>query len=64
MVDLEVVELEDGRFAVRSIGGNILEAVNEIFDTKEEADEWMLDRVERGVDGPHTLRPGSGQGPF
>ncbi len=62
MVNLEVIELADGRFAVRSMGGNVLEAVNEIFDTKEEADEWMLDRIERGADIPHILRPGGGEG--
>jgi len=65
MVNMEVVELSDGRFAVKAIGGATLDDASEPFATREEADEWMLDRTERlSLDeGPHTLRPGGGQGP-
>ncbi len=64
MVSMEVIELADGRFVVRAIGGATLEEDSETFATREEADEWMLDRTERLSlnDGPHTLRPGGGQG--
>jgi hypothetical protein len=66
MVNMEVVERADGTFVVRAIGGSTLEDDSEPFATREEADEWMLDRTERLSinDGPHTLRPGGGQGPI
>jgi hypothetical protein len=64
MVSMEVVERTDGKFVVRAIGGSRLEDDSEPFATREEADEWMLDRAERLSlnEGPHTLRPGGGQG--
>ncbi len=64
MVSFEVVERADGKFVVRAIGGETLEDDSEPFATREEADEWLLDRTERLAlnEGPHTLRPGGGQG--
>jgi hypothetical protein len=64
MISMEVIELPDGQFAVQAIGGQTLEDSSGPFATREEAEEWMLDRTERLSlnDGPHTLRPGSGQG--
>jgi hypothetical protein len=61
---MDIVEIAGGRFVVRAIGGGTLEDDSEPFATRAEAEEWLLDRTERSSlnDGPHTLRPGGGQG--
>jgi hypothetical protein len=61
---LEVYQQDDGRFAVRDIGGPELNDVLAVFDSQEEADEWLLQQNllrEEGEDGPHTMRPGGNQ---
>jgi hypothetical protein len=64
MINLEVVELANGRFGVQAIGESVpFEDAGE-FDTRTEAEEWMFNRSEALSlrDDPHTLTPGSGQG--
>jgi hypothetical protein len=64
MVTLEVVELGTGRFGVQAIGAVEPYADSGEFDTREEAEEWIFNIVERASlrDDPHELLPGSGQG--
>jgi len=65
MITLEAVGLPDGRFGVRSIGSLELYDEADEFDTRAEAEEWIFNRVEQldANNDPHTLTPGTGQGP-
>jgi hypothetical protein len=65
MITLEVVEIADGRFGVQAIGeAEPFEDAGE-FDTRAEAEAWIFGRSEQLSlrEDPHTLTPGSGQGP-
>jgi hypothetical protein len=65
MITLEIVELANGLFGVRAIGQDAAYGDTGEFGTREEAEEWIFDRSEqlaRG-DDPHSLTPGTGQGP-
>jgi hypothetical protein len=62
---LEVLELDDGRFAVRDVGGASLDDVLGIFDTENEANEFALSEAlvrEGNQNEPHIQKPGGGQG--
>jgi hypothetical protein len=60
---LEVCKQNDGRFAVRDIGGPSLNDVLGVFDTQEEADEAMLQfEMTRSAGGLGVMRPGGSQG--
>ncbi len=62
---MEVVRQEDGRFAVCAIGGSALDPVLGVFDTQEEADEWMLNQSLLSEDNDSGLgiqKPGGNQG--
>ncbi len=65
MITLEVAALADGRFGVHELGGRQLEEDVGPFDTREEAEEWIFNRVELSSENEyaHTLTPGTGQGP-
>ncbi len=65
MITLEVVDLAGGRFGVQALGGRALEEDVGPFDTREEAEDWIFNRVElsSGNEYAHTLTPGTGQGP-
>jgi hypothetical protein len=64
MVTLEVVELGTGRFGVQAIGAGVPYADSGDFDTREEAEEWIFNRVEQASlrDDMHEIIPGTGQG--
>ncbi len=65
MITLEVVEGADGRFSIQAIGEDEpFEDAGE-FATRAEAEEWIFNRSEQLSlrEDPHTLTPGSGQGP-
>ena len=60
---MEVVRQEDGRFAVCSMGDRSLDPVLGVFDTQEEADEWMLNQTLLGEGSDLDVqKPGGGQG--
>jgi hypothetical protein len=62
---LEVLELDDGRFAVRDVAGASLDDVLGIFDTENEANEFALSEAlvrEGNQNEPHIQKPGGGQG--
>ena len=62
---LQVVQQDDGRYAVRDIGGRDLQDVLGIFPTQREADEWMLTtgmNREARADGGAPIKPGDGEG--
>ncbi len=62
---LQVVQQDDGRYAVRDIGGRDLQDVLGIFPTQQAADEWMLTtgmNREAGAGDGTPIRPGDGEG--
>ena len=60
-VALQVVELANGNFAVRSIGGSALSVTLAEFADQTEAEEWMLRRSLSSSDTMSIMRPGDGQ---
>ena len=58
---LQVVQLQNGRFAVRSIGGATLNTTLADFATEAEADEWMLRRSFSSRGSGPIMRPGDGE---
>ena len=61
---IEVQQQHDGRYSVRDIGGIALDDVLGVFDSREQAEEWLLDRSLRADeenDGLNVMKPGSGQ---
>lgn len=61
---MEVLQQEDGRYAVRDVGGIALDDVLGVFDSREEAEGWLLNHVlqaDEGNDGLRVMTPGSGQ---
>ena len=64
MIDavLQVTQLQNGNFAVRSIGGATLNTTLAEFATEAEAEEWMLrQRFTSHGSGP-IMKPGDGEG--
>lgn len=54
----------DGRFAIRNIGGRALNDLLSVFDSRREAEEWLLDRSLRAHEtdnGLGVMKPGDGQ---
>jgi len=64
VITLEVVELENGRFTVRALGGLAPDLDAGEFDTKVEAEEWLFLKSEQLASGEDLgiLLPGGGQG--
>ena len=58
---LQVTRLQNGNFAVRSIGGTSLNATLAEFATQVEAEEWMLRRNLASVGSSSIMRPGDGE---
>ena len=58
---LQVTRLQNGNFAVRSIGGTTLNATLAEFATQAEADEWMLRRNLSSSTSSPIMRPGDGE---
>ncbi len=62
---LEIVALSDGRFAVRATGPTVLESLLGEFDTRAEAEAWILARSmtddEKGYQ-TGIMKPGDGEG--
>lgn len=61
---MEVLRQEDGRYAVRDVGGVALDDVLGVFDSREEAEGWLLDRglqADAENDGLRVMTPGSGE---
>jgi hypothetical protein len=62
---LEVIQQEDGKFAVRNIGGPVVEDILGVFDTEAEADAFLLGAELNWDDrnsGLGILKPGGNQG--
>ena len=58
---MEVVTLKDGRFGVRIFAQNLLPRMFGEFDTREEADAWVLQQsllTDEAVADHGVLRPG------
>ncbi|NPD66784.1 hypothetical protein HN018_25500 (plasmid) [Lichenicola cladoniae] len=61
---MQVLQQPDGRYAVRDIGGIALDDVLAVFDSRTEAEEWLLDHALQGDeagDGLGVMKPGSGE---
>ena len=58
---LQVSRLQNGNFAVRSIGGQTLNTTLAEFATQAEADEWMLRRNLSSQTSSPIMRPGDGE---
>lgn len=61
---MEVVQQDDGRFAVRDSGSRSVDDVVGVFASQVEADEWMLSQSmaqEENRSGLHLQKPGGGQ---
>jgi hypothetical protein len=65
MRNLEAIELPNGKFGIQAVGEPTLFEDAGEFDSRDEAEDWIFNRVEQLSlhDDPHTLTPGSGQGP-
>ncbi len=62
---IEIMQRDDGQFAVRDVGGPVLDDVLGLFASRREAQEWLLDRSLRSDardDAPRPVLPGDGQG--
>ena len=62
---IEVLQQDNGLFAVRDVGGRALDDVLGLFKTQGEAEEWLLNRnlqSDARNDGPRAILPGGGQG--
>ena len=58
---MEIVALADGRFGVRVFGGDTLPRTVGEFDTREEADAWMLQQgmlEDEAIEDHGVLKPG------
>ena len=58
---MEVISLDNGRFAVRETGGNAMQRTVADFPTQAEAEEWMLSQTNFGDGGSNRLKPGDGE---
>ncbi len=58
---LQVTRLQNGNFAVRSIGGTTLNTTLVEFPTEAEAEEWMLRRNLSSQGSSPIMRPGDGE---
>ena len=58
---LQVAQLQNGNFAIRSIGGTTLNTTLAEFATQAEAEEWMLRRSFSQSGSTHIMRPGDGE---
>ncbi len=58
---LEVVQLADGGFTIRRVGGVEVEADEDIFATQAEAEAALFERAGQ-VQAPGIMKPGFGQG--
>lgn len=61
---MEVLQREDGRYLVRDVGGVAIDDVLGVFDSRREAEEWLLDRslkVEASDSGLGVMKPGDGE---
>ncbi|HVJ52226.1 MAG TPA: hypothetical protein VM689_07180 [Aliidongia sp.] len=64
-VSLEIVPLATGKFEVRAIGGARLGQVYGVFDTRPEAEAWILQRSMIDDEAGFTtgiIKPGDGEG--
>jgi uncharacterized protein YfiM (DUF2279 family) len=62
---LEIVALTDGRFGVRKIGGAALDDLAGEFDTRAEAESWILQRSMTDDEAGYRtglIKPGDGEG--
>lgn len=62
---LEVLQQKDGRYVVRDVGGIALDDVVGVFDSKREAQEWLLDHsldAEASHSGLDVMKPGDEEG--
>ena len=57
---MQVIELPDGHYAVRTLGGNALSTTSGAFATKAEAEEAMMCRTLFPRAGSGIMRPGDG----
>ena len=57
---LQVTQLQNGHYAVRSIGGSTLNVILAEFATLAEAEEWMMRRSLRSSAATAIMRPGDG----
>lgn len=55
---MQVVQLRNGHYAVRSIGGSTLNTTLAEFATQVEAEEWMLHRTMGSRSDSAIMRPG------
>jgi hypothetical protein len=61
---LEVVSLPNGRFAVRSVGGDLVDGIAGEFATRAEAEAWIFDRAmveDEDMLATDVIKPGDGQ---
>lgn len=58
---MQVVQLANGRFAVHSTGGNTLSHNVADFETKAEAEEWMMRHTAFSGSGSGIMKPGDGE---
>ena len=58
---LQVARLQNGNFAVRSIGGATLNTTLAEFATEAAAEEWMLRRSFSAQPSAPIMRPGDGE---
>lgn len=58
---MQIVQLRDSRYAVKSIGGNTLNRILAEFASKIEAEEWMMRHTALARAGSGLLLPGGGE---
>ena len=64
-VAMDVIALANGHFAVRSIGADLLSRIQGEFESRAEAEAWILRHAMAdgaAAFGTGVIRPGDGQG--
>lgn len=62
---MEVLQQKDGRYVVRDISGMAQDDVMGVFDSRREAQKWLLDHsldAEASNSGLDVMKPGEGKG--
>ena len=58
---MQVALLQNGHYAVKSIGGVTLNRILAQFETRAEAEEWMMRHTSLSRAGSGIMHPGDGQ---
>lgn len=58
---MQVIQLQNGSYAVKSIGGSTLNTILGQFATRAEAEEWMMRHTVLSRAGSGLIHPGDGQ---